>query len=84
MVTSFSLLLFSPLEIALLFVHPFRYLDGCNTASLKPPFLALTSSTHWMRCEKEWSKQTNHPSVFSYEPGKKYSTLYSVVVVGYY
>jgi hypothetical protein len=65
LVTSFSLLLFSPQEIlARLLVHPFSYfgwMQHCKSATSFPCF--GRSSTHRMRWKKERPKETNHSSV---------------------
>jgi hypothetical protein len=87
LVTSFSLLLFSPQEIlALLLVHRFRYfgwMQHCKSATSFPCF--DRGSTHRMRWKKERPKETNHPCVCLSRLSQKktHSILHSVMVVGY-
>ena len=57
---TFAFRQYSSVNFALLFVHPFRCLDGCSPLSWHPPPFDLSSKHRMrMRCKKERLKETN-------------------------
>ena len=55
---TFAFRRYSSVNFALLFVHPFRCLDGCSPLSW-PPFDLSSKHRMRMRCKKERLKETN-------------------------
>ena len=79
---AFAFRQYSSVNFALLFVHPFRCLDGCSPLSWHPPPFDLSSKHRMrMRCKKERLKETKsvimpisydlekHTSIFSQSGG---------------
>ena len=56
---TFAFRRYSSVNFALLFVHPFRCLDGCSPLSRPPPFDLSSKHRMRMRCKKERLKETN-------------------------